>query len=122
MEARKMLDMVLPLDAYAESEMPIVMESPSTTQIVWVHSKGTFEKTDIVYNTSEGEDYIIQRYLTQDVLEIQEKLRTKWSIALVEAKKLENLYPDPVQGMIDLLSEIPGDYDSWREIIEEPYG
>ena len=52
----------------------------------------------------------------------QEMLRMKWRAALAKARELEEMHPDPIQEMIDLLGNVPGDYDTWREIIEEPYG
>jgi len=54
--------------------------------------------------------------------EPQERLRAQWPAILARAAELEELYPDPVQSMIDLLKDLPGDYDTWREILEEPYG
>jgi len=49
-------------------------------------------------------------------------LRIKWPSVLAEAKELAKLYPDPILGIINLLGELPGDYETQREIIEEPYG
>jgi len=50
-----------------------------------------------------------------------ENLKEKWQLALKRAEDLAEKYPDPVQSMIDLFSQIPDDED-WQEIVEEPYG
>ncbi len=118
-----MLNIVLPLDAYSETAIPkIRITSPNVTRIVSMSSRGTFSNNDVLSITSESQYHPIQRNFSQVVPEVQEKLRSKWYTALAEARKLESEYPDPIQGMIDLLGDIPGGYESWREIIEEPYG
>jgi len=54
--------------------------------------------------------------------ELQTRLISKWPAVMARARELEQRFPDPVQAMIDLLGNLPGDYDTWREILEEPYG
>jgi len=54
--------------------------------------------------------------------ELQARLRARWPEIVARAQELEKTIPDPVQALIQLLGNLPGDYASWREIIEEPYG
>ncbi len=53
---------------------------------------------------------------------LQTRLRSRWSMILEEASQARLIFPDPVQSLIDLFGSIPGDYDTWIEVIEEPYG
>lgn len=55
-------------------------------------------------------------------LDLQARLRTRWPAIVAQARELEKSIPDPVQAIIDLLGSLPGDYATWREILEEPYG
>ncbi len=55
-------------------------------------------------------------------LELQSRLRSRWPAIMARAQELQKTNPDPVQSIVDLLSSLPGDYTTWREIIEEPYG
>ena len=34
----------------------------------------------------------------------------------------ECVHPDPVQALVDLFSNLPVDDETWREIVDEPYG
>jgi len=109
-------------DAYVMIPWPKKENSSNRIRILSVDSKGTISKFDIQADTTSASEYSTSRTLPSSVAKLHENLRVKWSIALERARELERLYPDPVQGMVHLLGEIPGDYDSWREIIEEPYG
>lgn len=51
-----------------------------------------------------------------------ERLRRRWQEILDGRKDLFALYPDPVQSLIELLGDLPGDEATLRETIEEPYG
>lgn len=55
-------------------------------------------------------------------LELQARLRARWPIVMARSRELPKIAPDPVQSMIDLLGDLPGDYATWREILEELYG
>jgi hypothetical protein len=50
------------------------------------------------------------------------QLRSRWSSILKQSQELSKEQKDPVQSIVDLLGNLPGDYATWREIIEEPYG
>ncbi len=50
------------------------------------------------------------------------RLRANWSKTITEAKALRENTPNPVQSLVQLFESLPGDYSTWREIIEEPYG
>jgi hypothetical protein len=54
--------------------------------------------------------------------ELQDKLRARWPRLIKRARELEQHIPDPVKLLADLLGNLPGDYPTWREIVEEPYG
>jgi len=54
--------------------------------------------------------------------ELQKRLRARWPTVIAQARKMQDQFPDPVQSLINLLGDMPGDYDTWREILEEPYG
>ena len=54
--------------------------------------------------------------------ELQTRLRAKWPAVMARARELEKITPDPVQTIIDLLGNLPGDYAAWQEVMEEPYG
>ena len=53
---------------------------------------------------------------------LQTRLQSRWSMIMEEASQARLIFPDPVQSLIDLFGSIPGDYDTWIEVIEEPYG
>ena len=53
---------------------------------------------------------------------LTERLKQRWPYILSKASQLQLSYPDAVQSLINLFSNIPIDYDTWREIVEEPYG
>ena len=55
-------------------------------------------------------------------IELQNRLRSQWPTILARAEEMGSTIPDPVQTVIDLFSGLPGEYNTWREIIEEPYG
>lgn len=61
-------------------------------------------------------------YLTPTQAELQARLRARLPEILQESIEARRIFPDPVQALVDLLGSMPGDYDTWREIIEEPYG
>ncbi len=50
------------------------------------------------------------------------RLRANWSSKVAEAKALREQTPNPVQDLINFFASLPGDYATWREIVEEPYG
>ena len=54
--------------------------------------------------------------------ELQARLRSRLPEILQESIEARRIFPDPVQALVDLLGSMSGDYDVWREIIEEPYG
>ena len=60
--------------------------------------------------------------LPPTALELQARLRSRWPAVIARARELQKTSPNPVQSIIDLLGNLPGDYVSWREIMEEPYG
>lgn len=60
--------------------------------------------------------------ITPTQAELQARLRAKLPNILHESIEARRIFPDPVQALVDLLGSMPGDYDTWREIIEEPYG
>ncbi|MBI3738201.1 MAG: hypothetical protein HY258_04050 [Chloroflexi bacterium] len=64
----------------------------------------------------------LQPSLSYTALDLQARLRAKWPAVMARARELEKTNPDPVQSMIELLGNLPGDYATWREILEEPYG
>jgi hypothetical protein len=97
--------------------------SRGTSSIRSSISRGTYALRSSLTIDSSGKSFVGERETRfTKISEFQEKLREKWPEILAEAKKLEKLYPDPIQGMVSLLGELPGDYQIWREIIEEPYG
>jgi hypothetical protein len=55
-------------------------------------------------------------------LKLQARLRSRWPQVMARARELQKITPNPIQSMIDLLGGLPGDYATWREILEEPYG
>jgi len=63
-----------------------------------------------------------QSPLSPTALELQARLRARWPAVMARARELEKTIPDPVQAIIDLLGNLPGDYATWREILDEPYG
>jgi hypothetical protein len=91
-------------------------------RIVVADSKGTFTSPSKWSFSRGATEWSTLPISSIPVSEYRAKLRMKWSVALVKASELEKIYPDPVQAMINLLGSIPGDYNTWREIIEEPYG
>ena len=54
--------------------------------------------------------------------ELQERIKARWPDILARAKKLREIYPDPVQSLIDTFAKLPGDEEIWEQIINEPYG
>jgi hypothetical protein len=117
-----MTDMIFSLDASLEIVEPVVYDNPTITRVVSVNSVGASGNIGQYFYVSRGVVNSLPEVLSPSALDLQTKLRTKWLDILENSKELENIYPDPVQGMIDLLGDIPGDYNTWREIIEEPYG
>lgn len=86
-------------------------------------SRGTYTPGSyIVFNSSDSSVIDQQIKMSAQISEFQAQLRKRWPTVLAEAKELAKLYPDPIQGMVSLLGELPGDYKTQREIIEEPYG
>ena len=61
-------------------------------------------------------------HITPSELSIQTRLRNQWPIVLSRARQAQNEYPDAVQSLINLLGNLPVDEETWRDIIEEPYG
>ena len=55
-------------------------------------------------------------------LKLQDRIKKRWPSKVQKAKELELIYPDPILAIVNLLKDLPGDYDVWREIIDEPYG
>lgn len=55
-------------------------------------------------------------------LELQARIRDRWPAILARARELEKITHDPIESMIRVLGDLPGDYADWREIVEEPYG
>lgn len=55
-------------------------------------------------------------------LDPQARLRERWPSIIAQAQEFRQTIPDPVQSLIDLLGSLPGSYETWREILEEPYG
>jgi len=92
-------------------------------RIIHNNSRGTITPNSPMVSDARGVPFVIKREtLPIQTSDFQEMLRSKWPTVLAEAKELAKLYPDPIQGMISLLGELPRDYQTWREIIEEPYG
>jgi hypothetical protein len=60
--------------------------------------------------------------LSPSATHLQIQLRSRWSSILKQSQELSKEQKDPVQSIVDLLGNLPGDYATWREIIEEPYG
>jgi hypothetical protein len=54
--------------------------------------------------------------------ELQARLRARWPVVMDRARQLQKTTPDPVKSMVELLGNLPGDYTTWREILEGPYG
>ncbi|MDR3576882.1 MAG: hypothetical protein P4L50_23700 [Anaerolineaceae bacterium] len=55
-------------------------------------------------------------------VKLQDRIRKRWPSKVQRAKELELIYPDPIIAIVNLLQDLPGDYDAWREIVDEPYG
>lgn len=60
--------------------------------------------------------------LSSTAIYLQLQLRSRWSSILKRSQELSKEQNDPVQSIVDLLENLPGDYSAWREILEEPYG
>ncbi len=54
--------------------------------------------------------------------EIRDRLRKRHKLALVRAKELRKIYPDPVQALVELFTGLSDDIKIWIETMEEPYG
>jgi hypothetical protein len=74
-----------------------------------INTGGTESRTDI-------------RVPSINALTLQENIKFRWPTVLKKAKEMETLYSNPVQSMMDLLNNLPGNNDTWQEIIDEPYG
>ena len=53
---------------------------------------------------------------------LKNRLRQHWPLIMRRAIQARSNFPDPVQSLIDLFGNIPGDPNTLRDIIEEPYG
>jgi hypothetical protein len=73
--------------------------------------------TDSIFDTeAAGTDLGI----SENVL--KNRLRQQWPLIMRRAIQTRSNFPDPVQSLIDLFGNIPGDPNTLRDIIEEPYG
>jgi len=70
----------------------------------------------------EGANETIGIRATSSVSEAQNRIRQRWPEVLARAQQLRRATPKPVESLIELLGGLPGDYATWREILEEPYG
>ena len=57
------------------------------------------------------------RHLTPAQVKLQARLRARLPKILQESVEARKIYPDPVQALVDLLGSMPGDSDTWEEII-----
>lgn len=60
--------------------------------------------------------------LSPTAQELQARLRARWPVVMDRARQLQKTIPDLVKSLVELLGSLPGDYATWREILEEPYG
>ena len=86
-----------------------------------VRAVGTPIKPVSASNTYKVSSYQ-QPSISPTALDLQARLRARWPAVIAQARELEKAIPDPVQAMVDLLGSLPGDYATWRDILEEPYG
>jgi hypothetical protein len=100
--------------AGVESINPLIFNADPDYKKLWSTDIGTGK---IGMTVSTG---IVFHIVSASVL--QDRLRSKWPSVLERARRNRIQYPDPVQALVELLGNIPGDYESWIEIIEEPYG
>jgi hypothetical protein len=49
-------------------------------------------------------------------------LRRKYRRAVQRSRAYRKRYGDPVDNLCDLLGEVAEDEETWRRILEEPYG
>lgn len=101
----------------------VTIDASFLPKIIHNNSRGTITPQSPLVSGARGVPFVYKREpLPILASEFQEMLRIKWPSVLAEAKELAKLYPDPILGIINLLGELPGDYETQREIIEEPYG
>ena len=55
-------------------------------------------------------------------IDLLDRIRSNWPTVIEKAIRVRAIHPNPVQSLVQFLDSIPGDYDSWIEIVEEPYG
>lgn len=77
----------------------------------------TVGRNSVLIDAEGGESYV-----QPSKREIQARLRERWAEVRARAVDHENEVDEPVQGIVNLLGGLPGDYATWREILEEPYG
>jgi len=61
-------------------------------------------------------------HLSPTAHELQARLRARWPVVIARARQLQNTISDSVKSMVELLGSLSGDYATWQEILEEPYG
>lgn len=85
------------------------------------------EQRDVVfYLAEEGNTISIGTTITTGIpirpsqgnREVQDRLRAKWPSMLERARHFRQTSPDPTQSMISLFSNIGGDYDEWRNVLD----
>jgi hypothetical protein len=84
-------------------------------KIIGTWAIGTASVAGIPYETQHS-------LLTHSQTILQNRLKSRLPDILAESVEARRIYPNPVQALIDLLASVPVDYDTWRQIIEEPYG
>ena len=57
-----------------------------------------------------------------DKEEIRSRFRERHKTTLKRAKEIRKIYPNPVQALVELFSNVHVDNKSWIEVIKEPYG
>ena len=101
------------------SEIPIIplelLDGMAPTHLDWEENAGTYQ---LVLEYTSG------TYMgnTLRVNYLQDRLRLQWPIILSKARQLQEYYPNAVQSLITLFDNLPVDDETWREIVEEPYG
>lgn len=48
------------------------------------------------------------------------RLKKRIPVAVARAKELEAEFGDPLEELISFMNSLPGDYDTWRQIVDEP--
>ena len=107
--------------------MEMVINRPPLSQGVPITFKPLLERTDgikvIGKSKAAGTSFESQaRRFTPSQAILRDRLFSRLPEILKESEEARKFFPDPVQALVGLLSSTPGDYETWREIVEEPYG